>query len=393
MGRYTKLNVRSGLMVNHRFLPQRLIGRTAELQTLRQILLEDGDLWLVGAPGIGRRTLLHTAATQIGARVLEIDCLRTTSTSRFLRLLADSIVEAFAHPAEFALLEQWSSTRPFVLERSETQRPRLVWYSSSSQEWSLLQSLLELPQSIAERLDCRVVIVFLNFPHIRSWDRTGKWEGYLRQEIQQQSRVSYALVSTVPDVAWVQENHLPVIALELLDNDTMKSWLIPAMAEEGLAFDAESQAIDRFLGIVQGHPGAAITLARRIWLDLHSFPQPDLIEPVVKALPPSDRFPTQIEAHHVYRSTLALVEDLSITFESLILLLPPSQVRVLESLALDPTDKPQSREYIQKHQLTRGGGLQGALTSLEQKGLLYGPQQNYQIALPFLGFWLKQRLQ
>jgi len=36
--------------------------------------------------------------------------------------------------------------------------------------------------------------------------------------------------------------------------------------------------------------------------------------------------------------------------------------------------------------------LQGALNSLEQKGLIYGPQFSYRIALPLLNFWLKQRL-
>ena len=86
------------------------------------------------------------------------------------------------------------------------------------------------------------------------------------------------------------------------------------------------------------------------------------------------------------------MEDLSLTFESLILLLPPSQVRVLESLALDPTDSPHSRDYIQKHQLSRGGGLQGALASLEQKGLVYGPDYGYRMTMPLLAFWLKYHL-
>jgi hypothetical protein len=67
-------------------------------------------------------------------------------------------------------------------------------------------------------------------------------------------------------------------------------------------------------------------------------------------------------------------------------------VRVLESLALDPTDSPHAREYIQKHHLSRGGGLQGALASLEQKGLVYGASHHYKIALPLLAFWLKYRL-
>ncbi len=65
---------------------------------------------------------------------------------------------------------------------------------------------------------------------------------------------------------------------------------------------------------------------------------------------------------------------------------------MLESLALDPTDSPHAREYIQKHNLSRGGGLQGALASLEQKGLVYGAEQGYRIALPMLAFWLKYRL-
>ncbi|NJN48591.1 MAG: hypothetical protein HC805_00700 [Alkalinema sp. RL_2_19] len=87
-----------------------------------------------------------------------------------------------------------------------------------------------------------------------------------------------------------------------------------------------------------------------------------------------------------------LIADLAVTFESLILFLPPTQVRVLESLALDPTDRPQAREYIQKHDLSRGGTIQGALASLIQKGLIYDAAEKYRVALPLLALWLKQRL-
>lgn len=378
-------------MVNRLFISQRLVGRETELGQISQILTEDGDFLLVGAPGIGRRTLIRAAAQQVGVKVLEIDCFRTTSANRFLWLLADSILEVFSNSAELAFIQQWSTQQPLVLEQNLSQRPRLVWHPSDGKEWMLFQALLALPQLMAEWLGCRVVIVFLNFPHIRSWDRDGRWENYLRQEIQQQSRVSYALVTTVVE-PWAQQSNLHIIALAPLNDQIMRAWIVSAMAAEGLQFDQDSQSLDLFLSIVQGHTGDAISLARRIWLDRHMFirSQSDWNAPTgpVAKLAIED----QIEAHHVHRSTLALIEDLSTTFESLILLLPPSQVRVLESLALDPTDKPQSREYIQKHQLTRGGGLQGALASLEQKGLLYGPQYGYRVALPFLAFWLKQRL-
>lgn len=386
-------------MVNNLFTPPGLIGRAAELQQISQILIDDGDFSLVGAPGIGRRTLIYAAAQQVRARVIELDCLRITNAQRLLRLLATGLLQIFAKPAELGLIQRWSLKQPVVLE--QTSGPRLVWSEAPDQEWNVFQALLALPQLMAESLDCRVVVVFLNFPHLRSWDRSGQWEAHLRQEIQQQNRVSYALVSTVVE-PWIQQSQLPVVFLAPLADRVICDWLISTMAPEGFEFSQE--ALQLFTENVQGHLGDAIALARRIWLDQRALSecQPvnlelsSLAAASLEAVPPNrkpDALPTYpIEAHHVHRSTLALVDDLSVTFESLILLLPPSQVRVLESLALDPTDKPQSRDYIQKHQLSRGGSLQGALSSLEQKGLLYGPEQGYRVALPFLTFWLRQRL-
>lgn len=371
-------------MVLKPFIPQFLIGREVELATICEIFAEDGDLLLVGAPGIGRRTLLRAAAQKVGARIIEIDCLRTTSPGRFLRLLADSITAVFTNSAERLLLQRWSIDQPIVIEQT-AQAAHLVWHTAAGKNWALLQTLLSLPQWLAEQLDCRVVIVFQNFPHIRSWDRSGQWEAYLQQEIQRQSQVSYALVATVAE-PWVQDSHLQMITLSPLEDEALQSWLIPALASEGLWFDSDSQGLNLFLSYVQGHLGAGIALARRIWLD----------HLASASLPENQPGPTAsdagIQAHHVYHSLLSLTEDLALTFESLILLLPSSQVRVLESLALDPTDKPQSRDYIEKHQLSRGGGLQGALSSLEQKGLVYGPKYGYRIAMPFLDFWLRQRL-
>lgn len=371
------------LMQTGFFLDQRLIGRETELRRLCQILVEDGDCLLVGAPGIGRRSLIRAAAQQMGVRVIEIDCFRSTSPTRFLRLLADSITEVFSELTELRLLQTWIQPHPIVLEQPAGQRAHLTWHLPIEDEWTLFQTLLDLPQFMADALNCRVVILFLNFPHIRSWDRSGHWESHLRQAIQQQSRVSYTLVASVVE-AWAEESDLHIIALSPLDPAIMQDWIVPAMAAEGFQFTPE--ALKLFLEIVQGHIGDAISLAQRIWLETR------IRAAASDWTPPKEPAGALIEAHHVHRSVIALVNDLSTTFESLILLLPPSQVRVLESLALDPTDRPQAREYIQKHQLTRGGSLQGALASLEQKGLLYGQAGGYRVALPFLAFWLRSRL-
>ncbi len=397
-------------MVGNPFVPQYLVGRRAELQQVSEILAQDGDLMVSGVPGNGRRALIRWAARQVGARVLEIDCLRATNTSRFLELLAEGLLEIFSDPAELGLIQRWSTEHPVILEQYLTRRARLVWHVPPKDNWMVLQALLTLPQVMAEWLDCRFVLVFQNFPHIRSWDRSGKWEDYIRQEVKQQSRVSYVLIATVPE-PWVYESNLHVISLAPIKREDLQSWIISTMAQEGLKFEEDSQALSMFLNYVQGHLGDAIALARRIWLDCLAFgrmraeSRKQRVEETANSqLPSKDNtliYPSSgvissseglIQAHQVHRSALSLVEDLSLTFESLLLLLPPIQARVLESLALDPTDSPHAREYIEKHQLSRGGGLQGALAGLEQKGLVYGPKYGYRIAMPLLGFWLKHRL-
>ncbi|MCL6434935.1 MAG: ATP-binding protein [Leptolyngbyaceae cyanobacterium HOT.MB2.61] len=377
-------------MVANPFIPQNLVGRRAELNQICHILKSDGDLLLAGVPGSGRRTLLRHAAQTVKARVIEIDCLRATDSSRFLQLLAEGIISEFQSPSELALIQRWSIAQPIILEQLSGGQARLIWHSTPRDEWALFQSLLSLPQALAEWLNCRVVLAFMNFPHIRSWDRTEKWQRYLRQEIQQQTRVSYTLIATFAD-SWVQHSNMQVIVLGPLKNDDLQPWIVSALAAEGLQFVPETDALQLFLEYVQGHLGDAIALARRLWLDQRALLCAEAVGSQESASknhsPPSLLFP-----HHVHRSALALIEDLSSTFESLILLLPPSQVRVLESLALDPTDSPHSREYIQKHRLSRGGGLQGALASLQQKGLVYGPEYHYRITLPLLAFWLRHQI-
>ena len=367
-------------MINNPFLPQQLVGRQKELHQISQILLADGDLLIAGVAGSGRRTLVKWAAKKSGARVITVDCLRATDGDRFLKLLAESLLNAFDRPKELLKLQQLLKEQPVAFEVSEQSKPRIIWKLSSTLIWSLFQNLLSLPQQMAEWLDCRVAIVLHNFTHIRSWDRKGEWEEYLRREIQLQSRVSYVLIATVPE-PWMYKLKLDVVELPPLTNLELCEWLEPTIKEKGLKFDDHTttlkpSALKLFTEYIQGNLSDAIALTRRIWLDLLTQGNQEFL----------------IQPDHVHRNMVALIEDLAPTFESLIMLLPPSQVRVLESLAIDPTVSPHSREYIQKHQLSKGGSLQGALDSLEQKGLVYGAKYGYQIALPTLQFWLKQRL-
>ena len=348
--------------------------RKTELKRVSALLRKDGDLVVTGVSGIGRRTLIKKAAIGADIRHLEVDCLRCRSAGQFVRLLTDSITHAFSDPNEFAMIHQWILAQSPALEPAWFDREHL-WSTAPGKEWPLFERLLSLPQYLAESLTCRLVIVFHNFAHIRAWDRHRKWETRLLQEIQQQSQVSYALVAIVAE-PWMEAMGLPIIALGPLSDLEMQSWVVDTMAAAELSFDPNSQSLELFLSYVQGHIKDAIALAQRIQLACHI----SLAQASAKV----------IYADHVRNSMQTLVKDIEVTFETLLLLLPPIQAKLLESLSLDPTERPQSNAYIKKHHLARGGSLQGALGSLEQKGLIYGSQLGYRVSLPLLDFWIKQ---
>jgi hypothetical protein len=337
-----------------------LVGRSLQLQQIMEVLARDGDLLIVGVPGSGRRTLGRKAVSLMGAIALEVDCIRAIDGARFVQLLADAISQAF----EPTLIEEWvaNHTSAFEFQEGKIKLLRL----NPKQLWQAFEKLIHLPQLLAERIEQQVVLILPSFPHIRSWDRHQLWETTLRAQIQMHTRVSYVLIAT----SFESSESLETVQLAPLAKDVLAVWVQEILQAEGLNFDLRSPALSMFLNAVQGHIGSATALIRR--MRMHS-----------QGL---------ITAPQVEEAIGGLLQDLSITFESLLMLLPGSQVHVLECLAVYPTDKPQAKEYIQKHSLSRGGSLQGALTGLQQKGLIYGAEQGYQLALPLLALWLRQRL-
>ncbi|BAY91486.1 MULTISPECIES: ATP-binding protein [unclassified Tolypothrix] len=352
--------------------PLQLIGRSAEFQQIVEVLARDGDLLITGVPGSGRRTLVRGAAQEVGAIVLEIDCIRAIDGQRFIQLLAEAISQNW-QPEK---IQDWvaQNAHEFFVGNAEG-KLKLLPSLNPKQLWQAFEILLALPQIIAVDLRQRVVLILHSFPHIRSWDRNNLWETTFRGEIKAQSEVSYVLIATIAETSQqTDEADYPIETVQLppLAKDVLAVWAREILHTQGLKFDSRSQALQLFLDAVQGHIGDAMALIRRL-----------------QTLCSSDGLITEEE---VQQAIEALLKDLSIIFESLLMLLPANQVHLLECLALDPTEKPQSKEYIQKHGLSRGGSLQGALTGLQHKGLIYNAEQGYRLALPLLALWLQRRL-
>ncbi|MGQ4646770.1 AAA family ATPase [Lyngbya aestuarii] len=360
--------------------PFQLVGRQAQFQRITQVLARDGNLLIVGVPGSGRRTLVRRAAREVGVKILEVDCIRVTDGQRFVQLLCESIDQTFQSATAQALIEEWIERKAgelFFLKDEESGRVRLkpVRAQNQEQQWKAFEGLLNLLQELAESSGERVVLILESFPHIRSWDRHGVWEKFLRKQIEPQTQVSYVLVATIAEISIHPDepgNNLEIVQLAPLADDIVAAWVTEVLHAEDLTFDPRSQALELFVNAVQGHLGDASALVRRL-----------------KSVRVADGL---IRDWHVQQAIQELLGDLSMVFESLLMLLPANQAHLLESLALDPTDKPQSRDYIHKHYLSRGGSLQGAIAGLQHKGLIYGSEQGYRLALPLFALWLCQRL-
>jgi hypothetical protein len=352
--------------------PLQLIGRSAEFQHIVEVLARDGDLLITGVPGSGRRTLVKGAAQAVGAIVLEIDCIRAIDGQRFVQLLAETISQNW----QLEKIKGWvaENASEFFVWNPEG-KLKLLSSLNQKQMWQAFEILLQLPQMIATDLQQRVVLILQSFPHIRSWDRNNLWETTFRREIKAQTEVSYVLIATIAETSQQpDETDYPLETMQLppLAKDVLGLWAREMLNTQGLKFDSRSCALQLFLDAVQGHIGDAMTLIRR----LQTLCRPDGL----------------ITEAEVQDAIAGLLKDLSITFESLLMLLPANQVHLLECLALDATEKPQSKEYIQKHGLSRGGSLQGALSGLQHKGLIYNAEQGYRLALPLLALWLQRRL-
>ncbi|WP_353931111.1 ATP-binding protein [Okeanomitos corallinicola TIOX110] len=349
-----------------------LIGRSLEFERIVEILAQDGDLLITGVPGSGRRTLVKVAAQEVSAVVLDIDCIRATDGERFIQLLTEAVNQNWEADKIINWVKQNGSN--FFIVSTES-KLKLLRPLNQKQLWQAFIIVIELLQIMANSLEQRIVLILQSFPHLRSWDRQGLWESTLRKEIKSHPHVSYVLLATIAETNHQQYDSIfPLETIELapLSRDVLALWAREILHTENIKFDPHSQALPIFLDAVQGNIGDAMALIRRLLILQH--PQGLITEQQVKQV---------IED---------ILKDLSITYESLLMLLPPSQIHLLESLAVAPTDKPQSKEYIQKHGLSRGGSLQGALTGLQHKGLIYSAEQGYRLALPLLALWLKQRL-
>jgi hypothetical protein len=369
-------------------------GHIHEFYSVINCFQEDEDLLITGVPGSGRYTLVTQAIKKIGARLIEIDCIKATSELNLINLLIKNIYKAFGKRYEDTINQKLSK----ILENKEIIKKyssindisivQILPETNSNLLWETFKLIVNLPEQIIENPKDRVVIFLNQISHIRSWDRRKKslngWEEYLRNQINQNEQVSYLILETVSELEELESDitdgmnyykafpncPVKVIQLKPLHNYSIMNWISNTLNKSDL--NITKDGIDEIVGLVKGHIGSVESLIKRLKL---------ICKPK-----------TIINKPQVENAINDVLDDLSVVFESLLLMLPASQLQLIECLAIEPTGKPHSKKYRDKYNLDKGGTLQGAIKGLQQKGLIYGAEDNFQLTLPLFATWIKNNL-
>lgn len=375
-------------------------SRIDELYSIVRNVREDNDLLITGVPGSGRYTLVKRATKAIRAKLIEVDCIKATSRIDFINLLIKSIYKGFCKNYE-DIITQKLFDLPVDRELfglcpvgniSVIQLLPTIKDVEETSLWKIFDFVVQLPGLIIENSDERAVVILKQISHIRSWDRgknlKHRWERHLRDKLNQDPKVSYIILETIAELEEIElENkdedgkvfykdklfsNAPIKVIELKSiSDNALAYLIDKILDKN-NLTLSKNALEKVLDSVQGHLGSAETLVKRLRL---------MYQPG-----------TKINEYQVQDALNSVLKDLSTVFESLLLMLPASQLQLIECLAIEPTPKPHSKEYRDKYGLARGGTLQGAVKGLQQKGLIYDAEENFQLTLPFFAMWIRSNL-
>ena len=380
-------------------------SRTEELFRITRNFKGDNDLLITGVPGSGRYTLIKRATNDIRAKLIEVDCIKAASGIDLVNLLIKGIYKGFGKNYEEIITQKLgnlsidpeSFTPCSVGNISAIQLLPAIKNAEKTLLWEIFDFVVDLPGLILENSDERVVVILKQISHLRSWDRVTrnkdknvkhKWERHLRDKLNQDPQVSYVILETIAELEEIElENKdedgkvfykdklfsnapIKIIELKPISDNALVYLIDKALYKNNLKLS--ENALEKVLNSVQGHIGSAETLVKRLKL---------ICQPG-----------TTIDEHQIQDALNSILNDLSTVLESLLTMLPASQLQLIECLAIEPTPKPHSKEYRDKYGLARGGTLQGAVKGLQQKGLIYSAEENFQLTLPFFATWIKSNL-
>ncbi|MEA2055068.1 MAG: ATP-binding protein [Candidatus Thermoplasmatota archaeon] len=348
------------------------VDREKELKALIDAVLSGENILLYSPRRYGKSSLLKEAIRRIGEERISIyvDLWECLTEVEIAEKLASGIINAAYNKIEKAatmLKEGITSARPLLtIEKDGSIGIKLEFIE---REKTLRETIMMI-QKIAEKRKKKVIVVMDECQVIAEF-KGHRIEKVIRSTIQEQSMVTYIFSGSKQHVLEAMVNEKSRAFYKQLRPMTLGPIPIGAFTpfiKKGFSqvTNIDDDAIAEIYRLACGNPQRIQQICH--WLFSKAIdgkvPTPTLVKEVVVEI------------------CLSLDKEFEDELDGI---KNRRQRQILKALSIDPTEKPMSMEFIQKHALGPASSVQTALKGLIEKGVL---DNRYEFVDPLFKVWL-----
>lgn len=244
-------------------------------------------------------------------------------------------------------------------------------------ERKISEEVLDLPQKIAKKKKCRLVVAFDEFPEIVNYDGK-KFEGLMRAFIQHHSEVCYIftgskrrlllkMISSSDSPFYKSGKHIPLGKIPQKEFEKF----IESRFEKGQV-RVTGEVLSYIFEITQNHPYYTQMLCYELWEQCHMkrFIEADDVDHVLN-----------IVLDHQREYFMNVWDNLS-----------AHQKAVLLAIVKEPQSNIYSRDFISKHRLSTYATVQKSISRLIDLEIVDKMDNKYEISDVFFAYWLIKKL-
>ena len=351
--------------------------RERELKTLIRCMLSGENVLLYSPRRLGKSSLLKEAIRRVGKEciLIYVDLWECLSETEIAEKLASGIINATYNKMEKAAvaLKEWiTSAKPFLSLEADGS---IVIKLEFIERKKTLKEILVMSQKISEKQKKRVVVVMDECQVIAEFEEH-RIERTIRSTIQEQNGVTYIFSGSKQHVleAMISEKSSPfykqlrpmILGPILLEEFTP---FIKKSFSVGLNIDIDDDTIAAIYSFVCGNPQRTQQICH--WLFSEAGNGKILTPTLVKEI--------------VVEICLTLDKDFEDELDGI---KNRRQRQILRALAIDPDEKPMSKEFIRRYELGSTSSVQTALKELVKKGAL---DNRYEFVDPLFKTWFSFR--
>ena len=354
--------------------------RQREIEALTQAVLSQTNVIIASPRRYGKTSLILEVFRRIRTRevlTIYVDLFPVTSRTRFIEVYAAALSQAERGRLEdaIAFLREVIPTPKVVIRPEGTPGIEIELSRTRKELESLMSSILDAPQRLADRKKKAVAVAFDEFQEIESLDGE-HMQREIRSKIQHHEKVAYVFAGS--------RKHL----LDKIFADKTRPlyrigkplYLGPIPANDFVSFIRKkfelggmrlSQEIAHEIMSITGcHPYYTQQLCHEVW---------NLLRPG-----------TEVNASYVRDAVQNVLVAQNYAFTTIWESLPPIQRALLRGIAHSGGAKIFSKEFIAKHSLGAPSSVQKAVRYLVERGLLEREDESYTVSDVFQREWLKR---